>query len=224
MLQTKKNNLQRLGPENPRGIKKVQVGCGPHNLMADWWNVDIRPFPGIDCVMDVTKPWPFDGLEYVYGEHFLEHLSLEGAVAFLDNAWNSLKPGGVIRLSTPSLEWVLSTHFNLSETNPQRRIDSTFSINRAFHGWGHQFLYSKEYLSSLLEGLGWQGIRFFEYGKSDRPSLKNIERHGNYQVVNGYPNVWIVEATRGNNRSDSEVLSYKKTLDKSYISYIRSGH
>ena len=34
--------------------------------------------------MDVTKPWPFNGLEYVYGEHFLEHLSLEGAIAFLD--------------------------------------------------------------------------------------------------------------------------------------------
>ena len=34
--------------------------------------------------MDVTKPWFFNGLEYVYGEHFLEHLSLEGAIAFLD--------------------------------------------------------------------------------------------------------------------------------------------
>lgn len=224
MLPNQKNNRQRLGPENPLGIKKVQVGCGPHNLMADWWNVDIRPFPGIDCVMDVTKPWPFGGLEYVYGEHFLEHLSLEGAVAFLDNVWNSLKPGGIIRLSTPSLEWVLSTHFNLLETNPQKRIDSTFSINRAFHGWGHQFLYSKEFLSSLLENLGWQGIGFFEYGKSDRPPLRGIERHGNYQVANGYPNVWILEATRGSTRSNSEVLSYKKLLEKSYISYIRSGH
>ena len=74
----------RLSPQNHNGIKKVQVGCGPHNIMADWWNVDIRPFPGIDQVMDVTKPWPFNGLEYVYGEHFLEHLSLEGAIAFLD--------------------------------------------------------------------------------------------------------------------------------------------
>lgn len=74
----------RKGPNDFNGLKKLQVGCGPQNLMSDWWNVDIRAFPGIDQVMDVTKPWPFDGVEYVYGEHFLEHLRLEGAIAFLN--------------------------------------------------------------------------------------------------------------------------------------------
>ena len=224
MQLTDKSQPKRLGPDRPNGIKQVQVGCGPQNLLSDWWNVDIRPFPGIDCVMDVTKPWPFDGLNYVYGEHFLEHLSLEGAVSFLNNAWKSLKPGGVIRLSTPSLEWVLSTHFNLSETNPQIRIDSTFSMNRAFHGWGHQFLYSKDFLQSILEQLGWQGVKFCEYGKSDHPALRGIERHGGYSVANGYPNVWIVEASRGNTRNEPQVSSYKKLLEKSYINYVKSGH
>ncbi|NER08544.1 MAG: hypothetical protein F6K17_41430, partial [Okeania sp. SIO3C4] len=80
----------RLSPENPKGIKKIQVGCSAQNILPDWWNVDIRPFPGIDKVIDVTKPWPFNGLEYVYGEHFLELLSLEGGIAFLNNAWKSL--------------------------------------------------------------------------------------------------------------------------------------
>ena len=224
MLSSDRQNTKRLGPDHPQGIKQVQVGCGPQNILPDWWNVDIRPFPGIDCVMDVTKPWPFDGLRYVYGEHFLEHLSLEGSVAFLNNAWKSLRPGGLIRLSTPSLEWVLSTHFNLSETNPQTRIDSTFSMNRAFHGWGHQFLYSKEFLSSLLNNLGWQNVKFCEYGKSQHKPLNGIERHGGYRVANGYPNVWIVEATRPPNRNESEVSSYQHFLEKSYISYIRSGH
>ncbi|WP_052001723.1 class I SAM-dependent methyltransferase [Lyngbya aestuarii] len=205
-------------------ICRVQVGCGPHNILPDWWNVDIRPFPGIDQVMDVTQPWPFEGLKYIYGEHFLEHLSLEGAVAFLNHSWNSLKPDGVIRLSTPSLEWVLSTHFNLSESNRDQRISSTFAMNRAFHGWGHQFLYSKEMLASLLENLGWQKIEFCEYGKSKHPQLSNLERHGKYTIAQGYPNVWIVEATRGNTRSESRILSYKKLLDKSYLSYVRSGH
>lgn len=220
----KTQSQSRKGPNDINGIKKLQVGCGPQNLMSDWWNVDIRAFPGIDQVMDVTKPWPFDALEYVYGEHFLEHLRLEGAIAFLNNAWKSLKPGGVIRLSTPSLEWVLSTHFNLSETNPEARINYTFSINRAFHGWGHQFLYSKEFLTSLLQNLGWEKIEFCEYGKSKHPSLNGIEKHGGYQVANGYPNVWIVEGIRGNSRSESSVLSYQKSLDKSYVSYVRSGH
>ena len=204
--------------------RRVQVGCGPHNILPDWWNVDIRPFPGIDQVMDVTQPWPFQDLEYIYGEHFLEHLSLEGAVAFLNHAWNSLRPGGIIRLSTPSLEWVLSTHFDLSESNFEKRVNSTFAINRAFHGWGHQFLYSKEMLISLFENLGWQNIEFFEYGKSNHPVLNNLERHGKYMVTRGYPNVWIVEATRGQLRATAHLLNYQQLLEKSYICYTKSGH
>jgi len=205
-------------------IQRVQVGCGPHNILPDWWNVDIRPFPGIDQVMDVTQPWPFEGLKYIYGEHFLEHLSLEGAVAFLNHSWNSLQVGGVIRLSTPSLEWVLSTHFNLSESNPDQRISSTFAMNRAFHGWGHQFLYSKEILASLLENLGWQNIEFCEYGKSNHLALVSLERHKGYVVTQGYPNVWIVEATRSQSRSSEKIESYHNFLKTSYIRYVNSGH
>ncbi|MEI2418966.1 hypothetical protein V6O07_01730 [Arthrospira platensis SPKY2] len=80
------NQTVRLGPEHEQGIKKLQVGCGPKNILSDWWNVDVRPFPGIDLAMDVTQSWNLNNLEYVYGEHFLEHLTLEGAIAFLDQA------------------------------------------------------------------------------------------------------------------------------------------
>lgn len=97
-------------------------------------------------------------------------------------------------------------------------------MNRAFHGWGHQFLYSQDFLQSLLSNLGWQNIVFCEYGKSTHSSLIDIECHGNYRVDNGYPNVWIVEATRGEGRSESNFSSYKNLLNKSYISHINSGH
>ncbi len=84
-------------------MKKVHVGSGPHNLMEGWINVDIRPFKGLDRVLDVTREWPFAEVDYVYGEHFIEHLPLEGAIAFLANAGASLKRGGVLRLTTPNL-------------------------------------------------------------------------------------------------------------------------
>ena len=59
-------------------------------------------------------------------------------------------------------------------------------MNPAFHGWGHKFLYSQDFLQSLLSNLGWQNIVFCEYGKSQHSSLINIELHGNYPVDNGY--------------------------------------
>jgi hypothetical protein len=151
-------------------------------------------------------------------------LSLEGTLAFLDNAWNSLKPSGIIRLSTPALEYVLSTHFNLSESNVEKRISSTFAMNRAFHGWGHQFLYSQEFLTSILENLGYQQITYCDYCKSEHPNLIGLERHGGYNVVNGYPSIWIVEAQRGTTRPDAAKLSYASYLEESYLKYVRFGH
>ncbi|NJO39612.1 MAG: hypothetical protein HC769_15240 [Cyanobacteria bacterium CRU_2_1] len=213
-----------LSPDHPNGIKKLQVGCGPKNILLDWWNVDIRPFPGIDQAMDVTQPWNFENLEYVYGEHFLEHLTLDGAIAFLRQAWNSLKIGGVIRLSTPSLEWVLLTHFDLSESNPKKRVSSTFAINRAFNGWGHQFLYSQEFLTELLENLGYQNILFCEYGQSDHVELASLERHGKYRIVGGYPSVWIVEASRSQTVSEESISHYLNAIENSYLKYARAGH
>src|SRR5580765_443447 len=99
----------RHGPNVPGGIARLHVGCGPQNLMADWWNVDIRSFRGVDEVADLTVPWPWTELDYVYGEHFLEHLDPDQAVAFLTQARACLRPGGRIRLSTPTLDWVSAT-------------------------------------------------------------------------------------------------------------------
>ena len=70
-------------------------------------------------------------------------------------------------------------------------------------------------MKSILDNLGWQKVVFFNYGKSKHSSLTGIERHGKYQINNGYPNVWIVEGTRGNTRSEFDVLSYQKLLDES---------
>jgi predicted SAM-dependent methyltransferase len=192
-----RNVSGRLGPEHEDGIKRVQVGCGPHNIMEDWWNVDIREFAGVDAVMDATKPWPYKDLEYVYGEHFLEHLTLDGAVQFFKHAGNSLKVGGVLRLSTPNLEWVLHTHYPYGEAGPDDIVSGTLQMNRAFHGWGHQFLYSRGMLEYVLREMGFEGISFYSYSESDVPALKNVERHGKFSVDDGRPNVIIAEARKG---------------------------
>ena len=188
---------KRKGPQHPQGIKRVQVGCGPHNQFENWWNVDIEAFQGIDETLDATKPWPYTDLEYVFGEHFLEHLPLDGSVRFLTYAGKSLRVGGKLRLSTPNLEWVLRTHFPYEDSEPEKRIAGTLNTNRAFHGWGHRFLYTKEMLGYLLSELGFEEVSFHSYGESSDPELSNLERHGKPREDAGHPNVIIVEARRG---------------------------
>ena len=128
-------------------MRRLNVGCGPIHHKKGWHNIDIRPFPGVDEVRDATLP--FDDLtpiKYIYSEHFIEHLSLDSAISFLRNSAAALEPLGRIRISTPALEWVLATHFDLKEDREDNVVKATFAMNRAFHGWGHQFIWSKAML------------------------------------------------------------------------------
>lgn len=210
------------GQRSLEALKRIQVGCGPANLMEDWWNVDIRSFPGIDQTMDVTRPWSLSSsLDFVYGEHFLEHLYADDALAFLREAAQALRPGGRIRLSTPGLEWVLRTHFKFPEADDDS-VEQTFAINRAFHGWGHRFLYSKASLSAALRSAGFEGVAFFAFGESDTPALQSLERHGKWSVFDGYPNTWIVEGRRPDILTAND--SYRDAVEEKISRYVRSGH
>ncbi len=212
----------RRGPGVTRGIDRVHVGSGPHNLFADWWNVDVRPFPGVDEVMDATRTWPWRDLSAVYGEHFLEHLDVAGAMAFLEEAARALRPGGVLRLSTPSLEWVWRTHLDPS-AGPDVLAAQTYRANRAFHGWGHRFLYSRPVLVRLLEAAGFSDLTFHAYGESDRDELRGLERHGGFEVVDGFPSVWIVEAVRGEGPAGIDP-AIRAEVEHEFGRYVRSGH
>jgi predicted SAM-dependent methyltransferase len=210
----------RKPPEAIGGIRRLQVGCGPHNILPDWWNVDIRAFPGIDEVMDVTKPWRWSAkLEYVFGEHFLEHLDVRDGLKFLHFAGLALEVGGRIRLSTPSLEHVLSTHFILANT--QRDLGQTFAINRAFHGWGHRFLYSKEMLEQCVRSAGFDDVSFHRFGESPTSALCNLERHNG--DGGGARGIWIVEAARSSNPIDLP-LDLMKRAEAEFGRYVDSGH
>lgn len=214
----------RVAPGEPGGINRVQVGCGPKHLRDGWWNTDLRKFPGIDEALDATAPWRWrDQLDYVYGEHFLEHLPLEGAIAFLVHAGNALRPGGSIRLSTPGLEWVLRTHYDLKGNDPAKQVMSTYGMNRAFHGWGHHFLYSRDFLEWAMRNVGYEDVRFFNYGESDRDDLRGLEMHGKSSVVDGFPSVWVVEGTRpASPMAASDELA--QSIEQNFVRYVRSGH
>ncbi|KAA9133387.1 hypothetical protein F3N42_03295 [Marinihelvus fidelis] len=204
-------------------MKKIHVGCGPHNLLEGWTNVDIRSFKGVDQVLDVTKEWPFEDVDFVYGEHFIEHLALEDAIAFLRNAGHSLRDGGTIRLTTPNLEWVMLSHYPLArEFASDERVMHVLRTNRAFHGWGHQFLYDHDFLEYLFDQLGYTDIRFEDYGCSRHAELCDIERHGKYSKGSGVPNLLIIEATRSR---DIEINPAAMELFQTeFLRHVASGH
>jgi predicted SAM-dependent methyltransferase len=214
---------KKLGPDHPDGIRRVQVGCGPHNLLPDWWNVDIRMFRGVDQVLDATEPWPWGDLEFVYGEHFLEHLELDKALDFLCHAGNALRPGGILRLTTPNLEWVIHSHFTPGPVDQPTRVHDTLRFNRAFYGWGHRFLYTREMLVHVLTAIGFEPPAFFGYGESDMEELRDLERHGGYSVNAGLPSLLVAQASRPH--ADLAVpAQLRENLEENFLKHVRAGH
>ena len=184
--------FQREEPQ-PGGALRLHIGCG-QEAIAGWINIDNHALPGVDRVLDVRKGLPFGNVSAIYAEHFLEHLGLDDGLGFLKECRRVLASSGVLRLSTPNLDWVYATHYRTSQV-AEEALHDCFQLNRAFHGWGHQFLYNRATLESVLNAAGFATVRFHLYGQSDVPELRGIERHKTWEDTPEMPHVLIAEAS-----------------------------
>jgi hypothetical protein len=171
------------------------VGSGRARLEG-WVNIDIQQIPGVDVVADVTQGLQFENAEALFAEHFLEHLAIDDAIKFLLETHRVLGPGGWLRLSTPNLDWVWSTHYPLQGADDEKRLGA-LALNRAFHGWRHKFLWNREMLGEALAATGFEPVRWCLYGESELPVFRGIERHETYGDEPDLPHVIIAEASKG---------------------------
>jgi predicted SAM-dependent methyltransferase len=185
---------------DPKPPVRLHVGCGRARLQG-WVNVDAQPLPGVDLVTDVTRGLGFSNVEAIFAEHFLEHLTLSDALLFLAEAHRALIPGRWIRLSTPNLDWVWSTHYRFDH-DPEVKRQGALAINRAFRGWRHQFLWNRELLEEALVSCGFDEVRWCRYGESALPVFQGIERHETYHDTSDLPHVLVVEARKGEPRPE----------------------
>jgi len=164
--------------------------------------VDIASYPGTDTVLDVREGLPYSDVSYIFAEHFIEHLAFEDGLRFMRECRRALREDGVLRLSTPNLDWVWLTHYKPpAELSDEEAFVGCLEINRAFHGWGHQFLYNKQTLSRALRSAGFATVAIRSYGESPTADLQNLEHHERHHDLSGSPSVIVVEAS-GVGRAD----------------------
>jgi predicted SAM-dependent methyltransferase len=201
---------------NVERADRVHVGCGKSPIEG-WLNVDQLALPGVDRVLDVGQGLPFKDVAFLYAEHFLEHLSLHEGLAFLRGCRRVLSPAGVLRLSTPNLDWVMQTHYRCGEwASDTEALQDCLKTNRAFHGWGHQFLYNRQTLALALRTAGFEEVRFHLYGESDRPELAGLERHEPSPDSPDLPHVIIAEAwgiSAGDPGNPEAFLEFQRDID-----------
>ncbi|MGI5215090.1 class I SAM-dependent methyltransferase [Plantactinospora sp. CA-290183] len=121
--------------------------------------------------VDVTGPLPFgDGtLDWAYAEHLIEHLRLGQAIDWLREVRRVLRPGGVLRLTTPDLSRYTQAHADPAGpffAEHRSRIDAVvpavtpmpdrpaFMLNQLFYQFGHRWIYDEQELRYALEQAG----------------------------------------------------------------------
>lgn len=172
---------------------RLHLGSGPHDLDG-WINVDNQPYPGVDRVLDVVREFPFDDVSLVFAEHFIEHLDYREALRLLRDCRRALRDDGVLRLSTPNLDWVWASHYR-RVLDDDEQILGCFALNRAFRAWGHQFLYNFGTLAATLRDAGFASVIRCEYGESAHPELRGLEAHERNPDFDGFSHILIVEAS-----------------------------
>ncbi len=201
----------------PPGPRRLHIGAGSQRLEG-WINVDIRPFPGVDLVADVTRGLELAGIDTVFAEHFLEHLAVDHALDFLAAVQRMLVAGGRLRLSTPNLDWVWQTHYDLA-ASPEDKVNAAVALNLAFHGWEHKFIWNRETLESALLATGFRDLVWHRHGESDVEHLRGLERHETYGDNDDLPHVLIVEGVKGT--AAPEVLAaVRERLQRDFLDHV----
>lgn len=81
---------------------KLDLGCGK-NKREGFIGVDSIAFEGVDQVVNLTTAWPWEdgSVEEVHCSHFVEHLTAEERIHFVNELYRVLSPGGKCTLITP---------------------------------------------------------------------------------------------------------------------------
>ena len=167
---------------------KVNVGSGlKHRLGPDWKNLDI--LRGADIRADVRKGLPFEdeSVDFIYSEHFIEHLSLEEGKVYFAECHRVLRRGGVVRTATIDLPYVLERYAqDWSDQTWLRDYDfktASEMLNAGFYMWGHKFIYDEGTLKRSAATGGFQVIERYHLGRSRHAELVNLETRPESRLI-----------------------------------------
>ncbi len=180
-------------------VRKLQLGAA-ENIRPGWLNTDLHDYgrAGELVYLDASEPFPLPdaSFDFVFSEHMLEHLSYADGLQCLHECRRVLRPGGRIRVATPSLERLVRL-FDPELTDLQRRyvrwaIDSFvpdagaplpgFVVNNFMHAWGHRFVYDRDTLRHALEAAGFVDVEEGRVGELER-HLQNEPEFNEYETI-----------------------------------------
>lgn len=167
--------------------RRLHLGCGIEGLghgakvLPGWTNIDIEGDQARTFAWDLARPLPIPdrSIEFIYSEHFIEHLSLTAGAGLLAECRRVLAPGGVVRLSTPDLHFIVE-HYLAGETAEWRDMGwepgtPCDLLNEGLRSWGHLYVYDEPKLISALVDAGFTLASRCRWGVSTHSPLQGLE-------------------------------------------------
>lgn len=178
-------------------MKKIQFGSGK-NILPGWENTDLPR-------VDIRKPLTYDtnSVDLVFHEHVIEHLDEVDGFNFMAECYRILNPGGIMRVSCPSLDgfiWVYQNWESINSEFKKEFRNKTSFMNHVTYGesigyngrmflpenrgiktynntaaW-HRYLYDKDDFTEKLKKIGFKEVRFVKKHESTVNELQNLER------------------------------------------------
>jgi predicted SAM-dependent methyltransferase len=84
----------------------IDLGCGSRKRDPNAFGIDCQAFAGVDLVCDCNNMIPLDNscADEIHATDFLEHVNNDKRIHIMSEIWRLLKPGGILRSSTPSTD------------------------------------------------------------------------------------------------------------------------
>jgi predicted SAM-dependent methyltransferase len=200
-------------------LKGLNCGCG-RTLEAGWINIDLMQAEDeggrtsetdqllrIDDTLyylqhDVRQPFPIEDQSFdcVYSEHLLEHLELPEAAAWLSEVHRLLRPGGLVRISTPSLrlyaEGYSDPEQKVYEEHRRRLMELPlfkrrgvperrgWMLNQAFQLWDHHWIYDAGEIQFVAGQAGFDPEALVErsFQDGELPEVAALDRAGRNDI------------------------------------------
>ncbi|MDR3177221.1 MAG: methyltransferase domain-containing protein [Desulfovibrio sp.] len=172
---------------NSHNRRLLNVGAGPHKGKGDWLTADAFKAEA-DIYLNVYSKFPFpdNSFDVVYSEHLIEHIVVDKIAHFLQEVYRILKPGGLLRITTPDLEIHSSNYVSKNDIfftpiidKYKARLDKqknkywlirsnggAFMTRAVQRFYRHRFMYDYEILASCINEIGFTKSIKQSYGQS----------------------------------------------------------
>ena len=176
---------------------RLHMGCGS-NVLDGWYNTDIFPTDERVRFQDATQPFSFEdeSFGFIFSEHMFEHIPFLCGVNMLKECYRVLKPGGVFRLSLPTLDFLIKLWIAKDDEDVKDYIDwslrrhdisscvdtikgpkACFVINNFYRLWGHMMIYDVSTIIEMLKNAGFSEVKVVPNDDSEYSELKSVNGH-----------------------------------------------